>query len=325
MHIVHSADTLRGPSRQEANPAGRSPINDLMMRMAESHADLLGGRVGAGMHRIASTLSDLRASLSADQWRALCNSAELRPIRTVLYEDPHAHRAYVKPRGYAGDAVLLDYVYGCAPLPEYTTPLGREIYQWSAVNSAAFRSVRHRRSFLAQLIDATAARKPKARVLAVASGHLREAHLSNAVVGGGLAELVAVDQDAFSLDVVRGNCTGLPVRCAQVTIGDLITGRLELGRFDLIYAPGLYDYLPDKIARRLTTSLVSRLTHGGELVIGNFVHCPEAGYMEAIMDWCLLYRTEDQLLSLANEVRDAVMRIWTDQAGLIGYLALSRC
>jgi len=51
--------------------------------------------------------------------------------------------------------------------------------------------------------------------------------------GEGLAELVAVDQDAFSLDVVRGNCTGLPVRCAQVTIGDLITGRVRLFVNDL--------------------------------------------------------------------------------------------
>jgi len=325
MHIVYSADTLRGPSRPELKPAGRLPIHDLVMRMAESQADLLGGRVSAGMHRIVASLAELRASLPPDQWRSLCDSPELRPIRSILYEDPHAHRAYVKPRGYAGDAVLLDYVYGCAPLPEYTTPLGREIYQWSAVNSAAFRSVRQRRAFLAQLIDATAARKSRARVLAIASGHLREAQLSDAVVGRGLSELIAVDQDAFSLDVVRSSCAGLPVRCVQVTIGDLITGRLELGRFDLIYAPGLYDYLPEKVARRLTTSLVSRLTKGGELVIGNFVHCPEAAYMEAIMDWHLVYRTEEELLSLADEIRDAVMRIWTDQAGLIGYLALSRC
>ena len=325
MHIVQSADTLRGPPPREPKPAGRPSVNDLMLQMSESHADLLGGRVPAGMHRIVSTLADLRASLPLERWRTVCSSAELRSIRSVLFEDPHAHRAYVKPRGYAGDAVLLDYVYGCAPLPEYTTPLGREIYQWSVVNSAAFRAVRQRRSFLSQLIDATAARKPRARVLAIASGHVREAHLSNALVGRGLAELVAVDQDAFSLDVVRSSCAGLPVRCVQVTIGDLITGRLELGRFDLIYAPGLYDYLPEKIAKRLTNSLVSRLTKSGELVVGNFGHCPEAGYMEAIMDWWLLYRSEDELLHLASDVRDAVMRIWTDQAGLIRYLALSRC
>ena len=47
--------------------------------------------------------------------------------------------------------------------------------------------------------------------------------------------------------------------------------------------------------------------------------------MEAIMDWWLLYRSEDELLDLASDVKDAVMRIWTDQAGLIRYLALSRC
>jgi hypothetical protein len=296
----------------------------LVDRLAESHADLTSGRLDAGMRRIVDTLAALRCRLPAERWRAVCNSPKLRPIRAILHEDPHAHRAYVKPRGYAGDPVLLDYVYGCAPLPESTTRLGRDVFRWSAEHSSAFRSVKRRRKFLAEMIDVTAARQPEARVLAIASGHLREAQISAAVAGRSLAEVVALDHDPLSLEVVGSTCSGLPVRCVQGTLGELIAGRLEPGDFDLIYAPGLYDYLPDTIARRLTTVLSSRLAPGGELLIANFAQCRDAGYMEAIMNWFLVYRTEADLLSLAGDVGDAVLRTWTDVEGVMGYLAVVR-
>src|SRR4029079_5690378 len=116
----------------------------------ESEADLRSGRVDAGMRHAVSTLARLRQTVSVEQWRALCQAVASHPFRTTLHEDPHVLRASKKPRGYAGDAVLLDYIYGCAPLPETTTELGRAIYQWAVENSFAFRSVRLRRWILAR-------------------------------------------------------------------------------------------------------------------------------------------------------------------------------
>ena len=42
---------------------------------------------------------------------------------------------------------------------------------------------------------------------------------------------------------------------------------------------------------------------GGEIVIGNFnqAHNPSRDYMEILGDWCLIHRTEEQLLRLAKE------------------------
>ena len=34
------------------------------------------------------------------------------PIRDLLHQDPFTYRAFAKPRGYAGDAVMMDYIYG---------------------------------------------------------------------------------------------------------------------------------------------------------------------------------------------------------------------
>ena len=326
MEVVNLAEArASAPSQLDARSALRSSLNELAVRMAESETDLASGRVNAGMRRVVDILAVLRSRLPAERWRAVCNSAKLRPIRSTLHQDPHAHRAFLKPRGYAGDPVLLDFIYGCAPLPEQTSRCGRDVYHWAVEHSSAFRSVKRRRTILAEMIDLAAVRRPGARVLAIASGHLREAQLSSALVGRDLRELVALDHDARSLEVLRASFAGLPVRCVQGTLGELIAGRVDLGEFDLIYAAGLYDYLPDPIARRLTSVLSSRLSPGGELVIGNFVRCWEAAYMEAIMDWFLAYRSEAGLLELAAGIPDCALRTWADREGVIGYLAVTRC
>jgi hypothetical protein len=47
----------------------------------------------------------------------------------LIQEDPFTRRAFEKPRGYPGDAALLDYVYdgvnAAASLPVTTSNLGR--------------------------------------------------------------------------------------------------------------------------------------------------------------------------------------------------------
>jgi SAM-dependent methyltransferase len=297
----------------------------LFAELTESEIHLAQGRVGAGMQGTFSALAQLRSLLSVDEWQRACESTELQRLRGLLYEDPHVHRAFAKPRGYAGDAVLLDFIYGCIPLPDHTTPLGRRIYRWCAENTVAFQSVRQRRVLLAEILDRTAQRRPNGRVLSIACGHLREAQLSSAFVGGAIGEIVAVDQDPYSLEVVRSTYAGLPIRCVQATVGDIVKGRLELGEFDHVYAAGLYDYLPDGLARRLTAALWSRLAPGGELTIANFVPFREAAYMEAVMDWHLLYRTEAELRSVASDLDGAHVRSWTDSGGAVAYLSVARC
>src|SRR5579872_2044960 len=42
------------------------------------------------------------------EFRTICQS---HPLSQIVLEDPYSRRAYEKPRGYAGDAVMLDYIY----------------------------------------------------------------------------------------------------------------------------------------------------------------------------------------------------------------------
>jgi hypothetical protein len=222
-------------------------------------------------------------------WARFCSDlAPSHPLALVLAQDPLTRRARDKPRGYPGDADLLDLIYGEAELPEGTTELGRAIYR-SNVTSSPCRSVRERRYLLARYLDEAARRKPGAcRVLSVACGHLREVSSCRAFGQGLIGELVAMDQDERSIARVERD-------------------------------------LASTSATALTSRLFDALAPGGTLLLGNF--CPEtedAGYMESFMDWRLLYRRDDDLQRLASTVPAARRRVFRDSLGNVAYLQLDQ-
>ena len=86
-------------------------------------------------------------------------------------------------------------------------------------------------------------------------------------------------------------------------LGLIRTGREEFGRFDFIYALGLYDYLSDEAGRRLLSAAVEMLNPGGRVWVANFTEdLWSSGYMEAVMDWWLVYRSESSLASMTEYV-----------------------
>ena len=130
--------------------------------------------------------------------------------------------------------------------------------------------------------------------MSLACGHIREL-ADSALWKSSCGELVALDQDQESLAVVRGT---YPDRVVPVCrpIRDYLSGQLDLGSFDLIYAAGLLDYLHDGALQRLLSASIDRLNPGGRLLVANFTpQIRDSGYMEAIMDWFLVYRTADEL------------------------------
>ena len=61
---------------------------------------------------LAAGLADLHDQAVADgDLDVLKEAVEAHPIHKVIMSDPYSRRAFDKPRGYAGDAVMLDFIY----------------------------------------------------------------------------------------------------------------------------------------------------------------------------------------------------------------------
>ncbi len=275
----------------------------------------------------------LKKTFSDQTWRdAVMPAARTHDVARMAHECAFTRHSFERPRGYPGDAGLIDFVYrhpAARPAQEAATAAGRTVTAFT-INGTACEAVRHRRSALAAKIDEAAARRESPAILSVASGHLREAELSIALKSGQVGRLLAVDQDTDSLaavDEYRGSVSHT-IEARQVTVRQILAGKTELGRFDLVYAAGLYDYLDARVAARLTRVLFDHLSEGGRLLIPNFLWgVREEAYMEVFMDWYLLYRTRSEIESFADEIDPAAIRsqrYTEDAAGTIGYLEIER-
>ena len=310
--------------------ASRDALEEAQDWLDNVHARMLGGPdevLWQNMHSLHLGLITLRRRWTPEAWRRFCKEiAKKHPLRPFLHQCPFTRRAYERPRGYAGDAVLIDYLYMDHASDELHA--GREIYRYMHQQPSSL-SVRERRQLLARTIDDTAGRVPDtSRILSVACGHLREAESSVAVAERRVGELIAFDQDPLSLaEISHHNPHGV-VKPVCGSVRALLSKKTTFQDMDFVYSAGLYDYLSDAVATRLTALLMGMLRPGGKLLVANFARFPpETGYMEAFMDWWLIYRDEDGMRALLGEVpleQLAAVRLFRDSQDNVIYLELTR-
>lgn len=250
-------------------------------------------------------------------FQELCRA---HPLAEMFRLDPYARRALEKPRGYAGDAVMLDYIYRpnrsldglAAVLHEATTTLPNA------------KSVLWRQDYLATLIENSMRRCDHPEILSVAAGHMRELDRLRDLTSQTNAAFTALDNDAASLSEVE---SAYPEYDITTHVGNCLSlSRVKRIRkqYDLIYSAGLFDYLQDLTAAKLIAAMVKRLKPGGRVSIGNFSRSSHGrGFMAGFLDWCLIYRDENDLRALADAAcPKAPIRIFRDQPGNVVYLEI---
>ncbi len=272
---------------------------------------------------IASALSEYRSVVSGDEWiETIRSELQPHPILARLHEDPYSSYGFRKPRGYAGDAVLLDFIYGGSAnsaLVENASRLGAALYR-ECMGHPSFLAIRSRRDHLRDRLAALCQSGSRPHILSVACGHLREADSLYGAIRPG--RFVALDQDPVTLEVAQSEHRGIGIELVEASVLKLLRSGRELGAFDFIYSAGLYDYLSDDVARRLTAKLAGMLNPGGRLLIANMLpELPSAAYMEAVMDWWLVYRTLHQLKNLAGGLGSA-HRVVTYLRPFIAYIEI---
>lgn len=72
----------------------------------------------------------------------------------------------------------------------------------------------------------------------------------------------------------------------------------HMGQLDIIYSAGLCDYLDVRLFRALITQCYNHLKPGGSLLLGNFTSYPDMLFLDKLLKWELLYRSEDELREL---------------------------
>ena len=263
-----------------------------------------GGEPAAIIHQLIRALHELRRRVDPSVWHALIPIVQNHPLANFFHQDPFTRWSFEKPRGYSGDATLIDFIYGHPSVADEvarSTALGRGIYEYTR-NAPGPVAVRERRDILTKYVDEIAAeRGGEAEILTVAAGHLREADASVALRDGQIKRWVALDQDPISIGSIARDFSGTCIEAVDGSVRGLLSKKHQLGTFDFIYAAGLYDYLADKVAVKLTQTCMDMLKPNGVFLFANFASdMADDGYMESVMNWALLLRSEADMWNVIN-------------------------
>ncbi len=261
------------------------------------------------IHQLIESLHEARHKFST-VWKDLVPIVQQHPVASYFHNDPFSRWSFEKPRGYSGDAHLIDFIYG-HPITENeiasSSALGKELYEYTR-NAPSAVAVRERRDLLTSYVDREATSRGRGtEILTIASGHLREADRSTALQQGGIRRWVALDQDPMSVGATARDFHGTCVEAIDGSVRTILTKAHKLGKFDFIYAAGLYDYLSDRVAIKLTQRCLEMLKPDGLFLFANFsTEVPDDGYMETMMNWMLLLRSQTDMWNIIEASTDGM-------------------
>ncbi len=222
-------------------------------------------------------------------------------------------RSYVKPRGYAGDYLTIANVYDDRAIGNGRTG---ELLDRLALEAPAVKAVKNRRGLLREEIlralDAAPEGEPL-RVTIFACGPARELFdVYEQLEDPSRLKATLIDIDLKALahvmdEMERFPCK-LPIDLHQENLIYLALGRrqLNLPPQDLVYSIGLIDYFNDQLVVKLADYAHQILRPGGRLVLGNFHPSnPSKAFMDYVLDWRLLHRSEEDMDRLYENSRFA--------------------
>jgi hypothetical protein len=285
--------------------------------------------VQQALDQLFGALRERKLNSPADEWTAFIARARRHPLMELLHQDPFTSRAFNKPRGYAGDAVMMDYIYGREEqwAPPAAEAVGRQVFNFTT-SAPASEGVRARRAYIATRIDRLTEERRHPHILSIACGHLREASFSSAVRRRKTGRFIALDADAQSAAEVNRCYSGYGVETVTASFRGLLRNTAGVGEFDLVYSTGLFDYLNQRTARRLVYGMFQMLRPGGTLLVANFLPgIRDIGYMETFMDWTLVYRSRRDMVDLTMDIpEDDVkeVRVVSEECRNIVFLHLTR-
>jgi SAM-dependent methyltransferase len=337
LFVQHTRDVLdRNEARLRSRGLPEQRVLELAGDAARSLQPTWTSISRAAARALAPHLHDRRTTDACRRYTRLV-------LTSLLTDAPGIQRAVEKPLGYPGDYETMNYIY--RDELEGGSAFAKVFHKFG-VDEPLAAGARTRKELIKGVmreehLRALASRGPEATfdVLGLGCGPAVEVeeYIREWKAWAGSVRWTLVDQEEAALSIAyagayraltQTNCSG-QVRCFYLSFQHMIQEPKLLGatsNHDLIYAAGFFDYLPQKVARKLVSDLVDRLAPDGVLLIGNAIGPNDHfWFAEHILDWPLIYRTKEDMEDLAAPVADrATGEITKDSLGVYHVLVLRR-
>lgn len=263
-------------------------------------------------------------------------------LHPLLLCSPFVRRTFVKPLGYAGDYEMVNMMFRD---PHEGDSLFAKMINAYALQLPPILGHRNRISLLAGMLSDEAARAARQqhglRVFTLGCGPAQEVQrfIADSFLAD-RADFVLADFNDETLNYTSAVLEGVKRRHGRQTRLELVKRSAHQliktadkqertnasgERYDVVYCAGLFDYLSDKLCRRLMEVFYGMLAPGGLLLATNVDDHPARLEMECFLDWHLVHRNTAQMRALSPvSAGEDYMLIKRDDTGVNVFLEVRK-
>jgi extracellular factor (EF) 3-hydroxypalmitic acid methyl ester biosynthesis protein len=264
-----------------------------------------------------------------------------RQLHPLLLCSPFVYRTFAKPLGYAGDYEMVNMMFRDASeggslfakmvnsyalqLPPILAHRNRITYLCDKLVEESLRVARQQRPLRVFNLGCGPAHEiqqylAKGSVTDVADFML--ADFNEETAGHTAAKLNDIKKQFGSrakIQVVKRTAHQL------IKNSDRAVQSPNAEQYDMIYCAGLFDYLSDKVCRKLMDVFYGMLAPDGLLLATNVDDHPSQNEMEYFLEWNLIHRNADQMKTLAPEKSDPErLKLMRDPTGVNIFLEIRK-
>lgn len=236
----------------------------------------------------------------------ITNSAQPEADSELFFESCEAlkssllhQRTREKPLGYAGDFLLIDWIY-----TQKTADSGMgKIFDEMFHTYEAAKAVRNRKEyFIKKCHELRSALHSRVDVLDIGSGSCRDVLEAHTVCNNGTQYYFhCIDHEPQAIDYAKNLLSGTEAETyVNLECANAFKFRGDR-KYDLIWSAGLFDYLENRLAALLIKKLWRYLKDGGKFIFGNFSpKNPIRNGMELVGQWHLIHRSAHELIQIGE-------------------------
>src|SRR5215831_10811680 len=267
-----------------------------------------------------------------EQFQALHQFYLRRQLHPLLLCSPFIYRTYQKPLGYAGDYEMVNMILRS---PYEGSSLFAKLVNTYFLTQPPAEAHRNRIKYLTEQIvteaKSMAGLGRLARIFNLGCGPAAE--IQEFLIQEDIsdqAEFTLVDFNEETLHYTanrlselkkkynrRTSVSYLPKSVSQILRDSRRAQEAFTSEsYDLVYCAGLFDYLSDRVCRRMIEILYDLVAPGGLLIVTNVAaHNPVRNIMEYVVAWNLIHRNALHLASLSPS-SEGEFRVTSEQTSL---------
>jgi extracellular factor (EF) 3-hydroxypalmitic acid methyl ester biosynthesis protein len=238
-----------------------------------------------------------------------------RQIHPLVLCSPFIYRTFHKPLGYAGDYEMVNMMLRSSL---DGTSLFAKTLNHVFLETGPVIAHRNRITYLTKMLRQESSRTAqdgrRSRILNLGCGPAQEVmDFLRDEDAADMCDFSLLDFNPETLEYTRGRIDDLRARTGRATtfrylersVNQLLkqssTGdaEMEWESYDLVYCAGLFDYLSQRVCKRMVEIFIKLIRPGGLLIVTNVSPTnPIRHWMEYVLEWNLIYRGDQLMIDM---------------------------